>query len=317
MVGKLTDDKKMSASRLPALFGASPYNTKNEELRYSLDAIMGTLIALEQNEFMFWGDRLEPIVAFEAAKVLGLTELQTDIPEAVVHSSLPMQCSLDALGEGDGRTIKNGDIENVVVVGADEIALEGIGVLEIKTTNGRPEDELPLHRGPLQLQGQLMCTDLKWGAVAVLYGGNQLRVFLFHRHEKTIEAIEREVLDFERRLHEDPVDWYAIEHELDPITIFPSGELETPVILNDNIEKLLDSYDLAKQTIQDCEGIIKDVTLAVQAHLGNHTEGHTSKHHVKWPMKNFKAKPEKITPAKKAYSVRQKTINVKKREKAA
>jgi hypothetical protein len=32
---------------------------------------------------------------------------------------------------------------------------------------------------------------------------------------------------------------------------------------------------------------------------------------LKWPMRHYKATPEKITPAKEAYSIRQSTITIK------
>jgi len=32
---------------------------------------------------------------------------------------------------------------------------------------------------------------------------------------------------------------------------------------------------------------------------------------VSWPMRHYKASPEKITPAKEAYSIRQSTLTIK------
>ncbi len=42
MAGKLTDDKSMSASRLPGLMGFSKYSTPNDELQFSINAIVLT-----------------------------------------------------------------------------------------------------------------------------------------------------------------------------------------------------------------------------------------------------------------------------------
>ncbi len=39
MSGKLTPDYMMSASRLPALLGLSRYQTPNDELQYSINAV--------------------------------------------------------------------------------------------------------------------------------------------------------------------------------------------------------------------------------------------------------------------------------------
>jgi len=39
--------------------------------------------------------------------------------------------------------------------------------------------------------------------------------------------------------------------------------------------------------------------------------GIAGKYKINWGMRNYKAQPEKITPAKEAYSVRQSTLTIK------
>ena len=72
MAGKLTDDKVMSASRLPGLMGFSKYNSPNDELQYSINAIDGKERPDISNERMEWGNTLEPVVLKEACKRLGI-----------------------------------------------------------------------------------------------------------------------------------------------------------------------------------------------------------------------------------------------------
>ena len=45
MVGKITDDVIMSASRLAAILNCSPYSTPNEELKKSIDSLEGVIKA--------------------------------------------------------------------------------------------------------------------------------------------------------------------------------------------------------------------------------------------------------------------------------
>ncbi len=79
MAGKLTDDKAMSASRLPGLMGFSRYSTPNDELQYSINAIDGKERPDIGNEAMGWGNTLEPVILMEAVKRLGITDYDTQI----------------------------------------------------------------------------------------------------------------------------------------------------------------------------------------------------------------------------------------------
>ena len=77
MAGKLTDNKAMSASRLPGLMGFSKYSTPNDELQFSINAIDGKERPDIGNEAMGWGNTLEPVILIEAAKRLGISREQS------------------------------------------------------------------------------------------------------------------------------------------------------------------------------------------------------------------------------------------------
>ena len=79
MAGKLTDDRVMSASRLPALMGYSRYATPNDELQYSIRAIGGIERPFVENQAMMFGNILEPIIIEQACKRLGITKFNSDI----------------------------------------------------------------------------------------------------------------------------------------------------------------------------------------------------------------------------------------------
>ena len=192
MAGKLTDDKAMSASRLPGLMGFSRYSTPNDELQYSINAIDGKERPDIGNEAMGWGNTLEPVILMEAVKRLGITDYDTQIGIAYTHKSVPLSCSLDGVGHGTGQEIFPDPDRGIFVVGQDSIVLDGPGVLEAKLTKTMPEETPHLARGPIQLQGQMLVTGHKWGCVAVLYQGIELRVFLFAPHYDTQKAIIKE-----------------------------------------------------------------------------------------------------------------------------
>jgi predicted phage-related endonuclease len=78
---------------------------------------------------------------------------------------------------------------------------DGPGVLETKSTDwlvhkrSWTDDEPPLHI-LLQLQHQLAATGYKWGAVAALVGGNDLRVYQYDARPKLIAEIRQRVTGF-------------------------------------------------------------------------------------------------------------------------
>ena len=313
MVGKLTPDDQMSASVLPQIVDQDyPFGTPNEALRRCLDAKEGKPSDFQGNEQTHWGNLLEKTVLIEGASRLALKNYDFNIDEAFEHPDLPLACSLDGKAKGNGKTFVTDVKAGIFVIGQDEITLEGDGVLECKVTANRPEPTPPLWRGPIQLQGQMMCVDAKWGAIATLYGGNTLYIYLFSAHPDTQMMIADKVVDFDRRLNFDPVQWYDIEHQSDPITLYPTvKEDQPPMILPANLEELAKSILVAKEGKANFDHAIKNATMAIQAYMGNHDTARCGNHEIKWGMRHYEAKPEHVVPAKPAYSKRVNTLTVK------
>jgi predicted phage-related endonuclease len=314
MAGKLTDDKEMSASRLPGLMGYSNYSTPNDELQFSINAIKGLERPDIGNEAMGWGNTLEPVILTEAAKRLGLTKFDVEINQAFTHSSCKLSCSLDGIGYGNNQEIMHDPANGIYVVGQDSIKLDGAGVLEAKLTKTLPEETPHLARGPIQLQGQMLVTGHKWGAVCVLYQGIELRVFLFAPHHDTQKAILKAVLEFEHKLQTyretGAIDWYppASSKELDRIHPFANKE---EIELDSAVADLAQAILSSKATMREVEDAIEESERQIKIRLGDAERGRAGKYVISWPMRNFKAAAERVTPAKEAYSVRQSTLNIK------
>jgi predicted phage-related endonuclease len=315
MAGKLTDDKEMSASRLPGLMGFSKYSTPNDELQFSINAIDGKERPDIGNEAMGWGNTLEPVILTEAAKRLGITDFNTEINEAYTHRSFALSCSLDGVGNGVGQEITTDPDKGIFVVGQDSIVLDGPGVLEAKLTKTMPEDVPHLARGPIQLQGQMLVTGHKWGAVCVLYQGIELRVFLFGPHYDTQKEIVKAVLQFENKLEKyrrsAEIDWYppASSKELD--RIYPQAaskeEVDLPVSVADMAKGIIDN----KAAIRAAEASIEEAEKLIKEQLGQAEKGRAGHYVISWPMRNYKAQSERLVPAKQAYSVRQSSLSIK------
>lgn len=313
MAGKLTDDKVMSASRLPGLMGVSKYGTANDELQFSINAIDGKERPDISNERMAWGNKLEPVILEEACERLGIKgDFKITVP--FTHPTLPLQCSLDGIGFGQGQTIKHDPDNGIHVVGMDEIVLIGDGVLEAKNTAVQPEDTPHLARGPVQLQGQMMVTGMKWGAVCVFYQGSILRIFLFAPHQQTVDAITKAVTEFDAKLkayqEHGSIDWYPPQTSKEMDRMFPSTA-------TDQIELPGDCASLPAQIVQnklrikEIEALIEADEMRIKAVMGDAAKAVGHGYTISWPMRNYKAQPEKLVPAKEAYSIRQSNLTIK------
>jgi len=316
MVGKLTPDDIITASRVPVLMGLSPYATQNELLSEAIDAAAGNpRERFKQNEAMRFGDLLEPTILAEAVYRLDLDHANANITDAVFHPDLPLACSLD--GRADGNIVWEHDPANGIYVPQGGVVdTHGPGVLEAKNTQSAPESAPAPYRGPWQLQAQMMCTGYAWGAVCVLYRGSELRLFLYRADEKMHAHIEDAVHDFERRKRD--IDWYPpassedanvawdrVDDGAPPLDLngTPDADHWTQVLLDRRDEKRA-----LEAEIDEAETMLKEM-------LGNHEEGRVeadgSTYYVKWPMRQYKAQPAKTTEAKPARSIRAKTLTIK------
>jgi hypothetical protein len=263
---------------------------------------------------MSWGNTLEPVILAESAKRLGITKFDTDIRQAFTHSSLPLQCSLDGLGEGEGQTITHDPANGIYVIGQESIVLRGTGVLEAKLTKAFPEDAPDLARGPIQLQGQMLVTGHQWGAVCVLYSGMQLRVFLFAVHYETQKVIAKAVLEFQNKLDKytktGELDWYAPASSFELNRMFATAHKDE-IELDGSATKLAQTILDKKLVIAACESVIDDAEIKLKQMLGDAEKGRVGQMIISWPMRNYKDAPEKLIPARKAYSVRQSNIVIK------
>lgn len=315
MVGKKTPDDIVTASRLPALMGLSPYDTQNDLLASVLAAIEGKPDPkpFNGNEACDWGDTLESVILTTAADRLGLTDLQLE-HDALFHDTLPFAASLDGTADAGVGGWVDTDWSKGIICPNGKVYVTGKGVLESKLTSSKPEDAPAPHRGVLQLQGQLMVSKCTWGAVCVLYGGIEMRIFLYQAdaavQSKIIDAVE----DFERRKMD--IDWYPVLSSSDGNTAYPRVDdgAATLVLPDDQVDWLAQLVN-AKEAKRAAEADIDEAEAALKEHMGSHEQASgvvgNNAYIVRWPMRNFKAQPAKTTPAKPARIARQTTLTIK------
>ena len=317
MVGKLTPDSIATASVIPTIMGLSRYATPNDALANALAAMEGRTPEFKGNEATHWGDALEPIIIAEAAHRLGLKNLRTEFDKAFFHSTLALACSLDGTAEGDGLLAPSYKKRIFCMNGIDgRIDISGTGIIESKLTSAAPEDFPQPFRGPWQLQAQMMCTGYNWGVVATLYRGIELRLFVYQADKEMQRQIVAAVDDFERRKRNG--DWYPAASSDDANTAYSHVDDGVDDIPLDNDETgiaALREFIEAKAERDAVDSRVESAEMALKEIIGNHegvtgTIGNT-RYRVTWPMRTYKAQPEKVVPAKLGYVTRQKTLTVK------
>jgi predicted phage-related endonuclease len=312
---KLTSDTMLSCSQLPAILGHSKWASANDTLNFCMKSIQGEYARTEAGEAANWGNALEESIIKEIAKRLGIDSyVMPDI--AYKHPELPLAASADAIATAPllGLTIKHDPSIGIYVVGADEIVLTGQGVLESKLTKMAPEEVLPLYRGPIQVQGVMMCTGLKWAAIGCLYSGVELRIYLFAPHEQTMDTIWNATIDFESRLENfrqtgEP-SWYPPSDTKDADRIWPNAK-EEDIDLGNQAEGIASAIVALKAEIKNMEEEVSKKEVDLKIEMQEFSSAKCGKWQIKWPMRHFKAQPAKTTPAKEAYSIRQSTLTIK------
>jgi predicted phage-related endonuclease len=316
--GKLTPDDQLSASQLAPLAGASPWSSPNDVLTTVTNAILGKPREPLVSEAADWGGLLEGLVAQQAMLKLGLEDYQLDHPQAYQHPALPLACSIDSTAEGQGKVVHH-DPDNGIYVMNDsgQITLDGKGVVEIKTTATEPVESPPLYMGPIQLQAQMDILGCKWGAVAILFRGSKLRIFLFEAHQPTLNMIRDLTLELSKKVQRfkdtGELDWYPPTDNKDAQRTWGDrGDEDAPPIelagaTEEIIEELLD----CKAEIKRLENIIDDCEKSLKERLQEHTVGTTARYKVTWPLRHYKATAERVVPAKAASTIRINTIQIK------
>jgi predicted phage-related endonuclease len=263
---------------------------------------------------MEWGNTFESGILESSAVRLGVSNLITKHPEPYFHKLLPLACSLDATAEGNGVILHNNPDLGIMVMDGDSIQLEGRGILEAKLTSVAPEHSPALYRGPIQLQAQMDITGAKWGALAVLYRGTELRIFLFKPHEGTLRAIADATLDFQRRLDiwkaDRHIDYYPPVNSSDADRTWNSTD-ESEVGLGGEYETWVRDILEAKQDIKQCESIIDDREKKIKAAMQTASKATIGSYQVSWPMRKYQATQDRVVKGKAAYSVRQSSLTVK------
>ena len=317
MVGKLTPNDMMSCSRLPALLGFSKFRTPNDELKQSIEYYQGIEPEFIENEPMIWGNLTEKLILSEAVKRLGCEIDNLDHDQPYFHDSIPLACSLDGTAQGVGNEIFT-DVGNGIYVmndGTKPIKLDGLGILEAKLTAQDVEDTPAVYRGVIQLQGQMDIMKAKWGALCVLYRGTTLRIFLYERDEDQVNMIHQAVEEFQAKLDKyksnEEIDWYPLANSNEASRVFDRAE-KSAIDLPE-IEIQAEKIITIREQIMELEAQIDRLQMNIMEQMRDAEVCNAGRYKISWPMRQYKAQPAKMVPAKEAYVIRQSKLSIKDR----
>lgn len=237
----------IGASEIAGILGLSPWQTPMSIYLNKLDLVADT----PENEAMFWGNVLEPIIAdiYQGNTGHHITARGLRCWDA---TNPHRRCTLDG-----------------ILMVEDEL----VASVQIKTTRHDPWDELPDNYA-LQVQYELAITGFSWAIVPTLHHGNQL---VTYRVEADPE-VQRMILEASDRFWADhiaPRRPPATDH-LDATTdalraAFPTDEGDLlPVAGESGLADLLAAYVEAQQRTAEAEAVEKQLANELRARLENH-----------------------------------------------
>jgi len=308
-VGKLSPNWELSASIADAIItGNNPYQTRNQVLENCHKAMNGEDISIPTNNYMEVGNVLEKPIAELACKRIGLLDAELVITEAVRHKKVTINGSIDAIGVADNifvtKDVDKGfycpDLED-----GEGFKINGKGVIEIKTTNSPLTETLPTYRGVTQVRCLMAITEFSWSVVCVL-NGSDLRMYFYQRDEQwEKDVLEPTVIDFNNRIAH--CDWYDPfdTKEAGYITPQDNGE-STELTKQDQVQ--IDNIMAWEAQIKNLKDNIEEAKKSIMMSMKDAKEGYSESHKVVWQTINYKAQPEKVVPAKEAYTSRRFSI---------
>ena len=284
-IGKLTDDVMMSCSRLPSLFGKNKYSSPNEELQKSFNALQPDYERpVIENDPIHFGNVSEPYNLEHAGKKLNM-KVETGIEHPYLHDTLPLAGSVDGIGLAKNQTIKTDEEKGVYCFNEngkiiDSLDIDGPGILEAKLVGSYPTEVPDPSKGPIQVQGLMMCSGLTWSAVSILYQGMYHKVYVYKANPVLQKRIEEEVIEFDQRIktykRDGVTDWYPIFRPNEGPDVYTLDDGLPTLNLTEELAGVAELILDAKENIKNTQIYLEKSQAELMSFMGNHqfAEGH-------------------------------------------
>ena len=291
MVGKLTW-YRATASITCALFDRAKFFDKHGCLKKAIEEKNGTLIDnYVQTNRQATGDLLEPVLITEAARRLGITELEAEVDYAIKHPTLPLQASLDGRCKAVNLKVQHDPNNGIYVVGHNELILNGDIPIECKCSSDFPStDEPPKYLGVDQLHTSMNILQADYGILIVLYQSTDLRIYVYKKDSKFGSKLADAVLDFNRRVDEE--DYYPPEKPEHAVTIFNKPDDENEKILDAETVDIIDTIQALKETQKLAKQKHDELMTDLMMSMGNNSKARAADYVLEW--KTLPAKEAKV-----------------------
>ena len=291
MVGKLTWFRATSSITC-GLFDRGRFFDKHDCLSRAIDDKNGTYVDnYKQTNRQATGDLLEPVLITEAARRLGITELEAEVDYKIVHPKLPLEASLDGRCKAVNLKIKHNPDEGIFLVGHEELILNGDIPFECKCSSDYPSvGEPPKYLGVDQLHTSMDILDAEYGILIVLYQSTDLRIYVYKRDPKFAGQLSEVVLDFDRRVDEE--DYYPPQKPEHAANIFDIGDDENEKILTADMVDLIDTIQALKEAQKIAKEKEAELMTDLMMSMGNHSKARAANYVLEW--KTLPAKKEQV-----------------------
>lgn len=243
----------ITSTEISALFGISPYMTEFELWHMKKT---GDCLKLDETDRMFWGKKLQDSIAQGVAEKMGWTVRRMD--EYMRDPELRIGASFDFLIKETGFIL---EIKNVDYIQFKKEWLE----------NEDGSIEAPLHI-ELQVQHQMTVAGVSTAYIAVLVGGNDVKIIKRNANKAIQEKIREKVSLF----------WNSIEENVQPNPDFTRdaefvaklyGHAEPGTVFNaignDHLRSLMVQYKAHKAIIKDLDGKCEAIKAEVLTIIGD------------------------------------------------
>jgi len=324
MVGKITSDKKCSASRIAVVMGEHPKQEPNDVFNDVTDAIAGIpkaeITDVRLLELFAMGNEAEGVVVKQVAEFFGL-DFDDKITKVYRWEEADIEASLDAICTPTNGAITVTNRTDVfpeirLPQGQTKLVIDSPFCLEIKTRQGYPYEDLPWWLGKGQAMVQAKCAGFSHCAVAVRYNGNQTIVYFYEVDQIYLKRVFAAAQDFYHRIKNNKP-YPSRTAEGAARTYGSVNEDEDPMIFDGDAKDLVEQLYDAERAIKaltvrkkELEPMVMDLLRDQKAGLLTDDMGNEVAK-ISWPLRKTKAMPERIIPAKPAKEERQKTLTIK------
>lgn len=324
MVGKITSDKKLSASVIAVVMDEHPNKEPNDIFNDVMDAVIGVkkpeITDIRLLELFEMGNQAEGAVSQQVAEHWGFN-VDAEITDVYRWDDAGIESSLDAVltpKDGHVRIYARSDVfpETRLPQGQKYIDVKAPINMEIKTRQGYPFDDLPTWLGKGQANVQAKCFGCEVFIVAVRYNGNQTILYVYERDEIYLKRVKQAADDFYVRLKEN-IPYPSRTGEGAARTHSNVNEDEPPIFFEGEALNLVEELTTTERTIRALTARKKELEPQIMDLMKDNKVGIVTDDlgneiaKISWPLRKTKARPEKIIPATPAKEERQKSLTIK------